>query len=570
MRSLAFALTCLRSTDRKVLGLPNRLALRADFVTPGPAMPKWGLTQDQLQSRPWGLVSELLQPAKTITDPIHGDIYLTVLETLILDSPPLQRLRRVRQLGTTHLVYPGATHSRLSHSLGALRAAQDLMDAVVQQRHAPHPIPDIFQEWSPRPAYDKNVAEATVLARVGALLHDLCHIPFGHSMEDQLSILESHDANEARFKTLWDQLDSEVLSAITPDLKDSLRPLILSKEEDTSHIERLHNSDYAFVADIVGNTICADLLDYLRRDHLYTGLPARLGHRFVESFYVTRSSEPLVKARMVIKITRDRHYREDVVSELLKYLRYRYELSERALDHHAKLAADAMIGKLFELWWDAERHSPSGEQREDSAVKSCLEDLCLKHGDDGLLETILADAEKKAPTDVRYAQIESLARDILERRLFQLLGRCSNRSQAQLVFDRFGSRDKRRLAETEAAKEAGVEFSDLCIWIPDPEMRLKPAEVLVNKDGSISPLNEMDRVGRHRGSEIYESHRALWAVSIFGRRTMDETKARAVLTELKRIMGITWDRPVEPLDNAVLHKLVPSYDTQAEDEACNE
>jgi HD superfamily phosphohydrolase len=131
-------------------------------------MPKWGLTVEQRKSKPWGLSPELLEPAKTITDPVHSDIYLTNLEISFLDSPPMQRLRRIRQLGTTHLVYPGATHSRFSHSLGTLRSSQDLLDAVLAQRYGPHPVIDLFKEWEASPPeYDKKVAEATVLARLG-------------------------------------------------------------------------------------------------------------------------------------------------------------------------------------------------------------------------------------------------------------------------------------------------------------------------------------------------------------------------------------------------------------------
>jgi HD superfamily phosphohydrolase len=53
-----------------------------------------------------------------------------VLEVAVVDSRPFQRLRRVRQLGMTHLVYPGAVHTRFSHSLGAVRVAQLLLDTV--------------------------------------------------------------------------------------------------------------------------------------------------------------------------------------------------------------------------------------------------------------------------------------------------------------------------------------------------------------------------------------------------------------------------------------------------------
>jgi HD superfamily phosphohydrolase len=86
---------------------------------------------------------------KVITDPVHGDIVLMPIEMRIVDSPPFQRLRRVRQLGTTHLVYPGASHSRFSHSLGALKAVQALLDAVLSQRLGLHSTPDLVTQWYP-------------------------------------------------------------------------------------------------------------------------------------------------------------------------------------------------------------------------------------------------------------------------------------------------------------------------------------------------------------------------------------------------------------------------------------
>src|SRR4051794_23953294 len=132
-------------------------------------MPRWGLTAEMKSSGAWRIPAQLLEPAKVITDPVHGDIYLTELERRIVDSRPFQRLRRVRQLGTTHLVYPDAVHTRFAHSLGAMRAAQDLVDIVIDQRNTgPRAVGDLFGEWSDR--YDRDeflqrCAEATILTR---------------------------------------------------------------------------------------------------------------------------------------------------------------------------------------------------------------------------------------------------------------------------------------------------------------------------------------------------------------------------------------------------------------------
>lgn len=315
-------------------------------------MPKWGLTPSMRETEPWDLSAAWLEPGKVITDPVHGDIYLTELETGFVDSRPLQRLRRVYQLGTTHLVYPGATHTRFSHSLGALRVAQDLLDVVLDQRSGPRPVDDLFAQWEREDPeeYERRVAEATILARLGGLLHDLCHVPFGHSIEDDLGILTAHDKNRERFDGLWSELDSDLQEAVSGALYHNLVPLVLSGAPRGDFVPK-----YPFTDDIVGNTICADLLDYLRRDHLFTGLPLALGRRFEAGFYVTPEEDPHLAARMVLRIFRPdgKGERTDAITELLKHLRYRYELSERALVHHAKLAADSMIGKALEIWRDA-------------------------------------------------------------------------------------------------------------------------------------------------------------------------------------------------------------------------
>ena len=201
----------------------------------GVVLPEWGLTRAQIEAGPWELAPDVLRPLKKITDPIHGEIYLTALEVAVLDSKPMQRLRRVRQLGTTHLVYPGATHTRFSHSLGALRVAQDLMDVALAQGLGPHPVEDLFREWQskfPR-KYERMVGEATVLARLGALLHDLGHVPFGHTLEEDLGILQRHDENEPRFEGLWHDVLSDLQERrdlapggiiLPEDLAEQLKP----------------------------------------------------------------------------------------------------------------------------------------------------------------------------------------------------------------------------------------------------------------------------------------------------------------------------------------------------------
>jgi HD superfamily phosphohydrolase len=537
-------------------------------------MPKWGLTDEMRKTNPWGLKEQLLEPAKIITDPIHGDIYLNEIERQIVDSEPMQRLRRIRQLGNTHLVFPGATHNRFSHSLGAMRAAQDLLDAVVDQRYSYEPVKnDYFAELEANVTeYTKTLAEATVLARIGGLMHDLCHIPYGHSLEDELKILKPHDSNENRWTKLWNKFPPEVRDNLK-DLLVPLKQIVLSKNYKDEPIK------YPFVADIVGNTICADLLDYLPRDHKYTGLPVSLGLRFVTSFYVTSSRDPLYKKKMVARISKKGRERADIVSELLKYLRYRYELSERALFHHAKLAADAMIGKALEMWHDflwieeaVKRHKVNKKNDLDELKASLdkddvkeindliddrMEDEIILHGDDGLLEYLRdwARAEPRS-ADSRCDAIGKLVEGILNRQLFHMVARCSNRSQADALHKTYAQPDKRRQKEVEIADYTGIKKQwQLLLWVPNPEMKLKAADVLVNDGKSISSLMDWDQAGRKRGTEIYDSHKALWAFCLFAHKDIVCEDLMVATTKLALECGISWDEKPHPVSQNALFEL---------------
>lgn len=553
-------------------------------------MPTWGLTSEQVRQRPWDIPEDYLKPAKTLTDPIHGDIYLTKLELMLVDSPPMQRLRRVRQLGMTHLVYPSATHTRYSHSLGTLRCAQDLLDAVWASRTSPQAreLPDnLLAQW-----YDddggegvelsQHFARATVLARLGALLHDLCHVPIGHTIEDDLGVLISHDHNEERLKTLWAEMDAEAREVIErdPELWPNLQVLIISKTDEAKEFLK-KESAYPFVADIVGNTICADLMDYIRRDHHNTGLPLALGHRFLDSFYVTSRFHPVFPSRMVIGIERDGRLRNDVVTELVKFLRYRYELTERVLTHHAKTAADAMLGKMLGLWDEhiwltqavkqnssiyppdtrlnrlnvttvTERidrgHSGSGRKPSEkvrAAVQKELEREFLRFSDDGLLE-YLRDLDSAGSRRLRG--VSRLATMLLKRDVYKELGHAaspSDRAVAQEVYDKFGDDPlKRRDLERRAARYVGLNpDSEVAIWMPNPEMRLKVARVLVHKDGMVAPLSEVESTSE----EIVRQHRNLWSVSVYApsevRDEQGQRTLQALLAFLRDETGLAFRLP---------------------------
>ncbi len=164
---------------------------------------------------------------KTIRDPIHGNITVPEWCVKILDTPQLQRLRRIKQLGFASLVYPGANHTRFEHSLGVMHITTKLIKKM---------------ECSDR------VKRECVVA---ALLHDIAHAPFSHSSEVLLK-------KYLRFE------------------HENIYPVIKGSElEDLLKDEGLRLKSVVEIVkgeSVVSGDIDADRMDYLVRDSHYTGV----------------------------------------------------------------------------------------------------------------------------------------------------------------------------------------------------------------------------------------------------------------------------------------------------------
>jgi uncharacterized protein len=160
---------------------------------------------------------------KTIRDPVHGDIELSDAEQAVVDTPEMQRLRRVKQLSFCSLVYPGANHTRFEHSLGTMHLAG-------------------------RIAHRLGIEEEPI--RIAGLVHDAGHFPFSHSLEGVFGV--SHEDN---LKLL-----------MKSNLGDAVNDSGFGKKE----ILALVNGEGA--GKIVSSQIDADRMDYLLRDSHYTGV----------------------------------------------------------------------------------------------------------------------------------------------------------------------------------------------------------------------------------------------------------------------------------------------------------
>src|SRR5437764_6484450 len=142
------------------------------------------------------------------------------------------------------------------------------------------------------------------LIRVAALLHDVTHIPFGHTLEDERRVLPRHDKDEERVDYFFR------MSAVAR---------ILKREGLQEPVIGILKGDETYRSDIVGGAISADLLDYLRRDTYFCGLSQYYDPRIFESFILDSD-------RLVVNVEKNGTIRLDTLSELVNLPRIRYTL----------------------------------------------------------------------------------------------------------------------------------------------------------------------------------------------------------------------------------------------------
>lgn len=218
----------------------------------------------------------LLVPHESVRDPLHGDIWISALERALIDTPAFQRLRGISQLGPTHVVYPGAVHTRFLHSLGTVHAAENLVETVNKNCEIySHAEEEGFVRIKPYPH---------LLVRLCALLHDLAHIPFGHTLEDEGNLGNPEWEDTDRAAALFGE---DAAFSLVPAFDLYLGLLQISPGQITALVKDVQS----YV------TLCADLLDYVERDSYFCGLRERSGDRVVKHVAVLRLKERPQKPR---------------------------------------------------------------------------------------------------------------------------------------------------------------------------------------------------------------------------------------------------------------------------------
>lgn len=239
-----------------------------------------------------------LKIKKQVQDNVHGYIGLTEAELNIIDTPLFQRLRYIKQLGATYLVYPGATHTRFAHSIGTMF----MMDLFLKN--------GVKTEVSD---------EDTQKLRLAALLHDIGHYPFSHTAE--------HVVTEKLGGKGHEQLGSELLRKY---LKEKLENY--GVEEITKIISGKGKKEFGM---LLSSSLDADKSDYMQRDSYNTGVPY--------------GKVSIVSLLRIMSFEKDKVIFEKDESPVEHFLLGRYHLYRTVIHHKTSLGFNLLLERIFEL-----------------------------------------------------------------------------------------------------------------------------------------------------------------------------------------------------------------------------
>lgn len=234
---------------------------------------------------------------KIVNDPVHG--FITIDDPQVYDivsHPWYQRLRRISQMGLSHLVYPGAVHTRLHHSLGAFH----LMTLALQELRA--------KGVDISPEEERG-------ARIAILLHDIGHGPFSHALESQVVEEMHHEALSLRIMEALDAASGGRLSTAIAIFRGT-------------HPKR-------FLHQLVSGQLDVDRMDYLARDSFFTGvIEGTVGYdRIIKMLAVHEGS-------LVVE--------EKAVHSIEKFLVSRRLMYWQVYLHKTVIAAEVMLGRILE------------------------------------------------------------------------------------------------------------------------------------------------------------------------------------------------------------------------------
>ncbi|WP_274365808.1 HD domain-containing protein [Paenibacillus thermotolerans] len=248
---------------------------------------------------------------KVFKDPVHKYIYVqdAVIWDLI-NTREFQRLRRIRQLGTSFFTFHGAEHSRFSHSLGVYELTRKIISQFERNR---------YEDW---PLEEKR------LCLCAALLHDVGHGPFSHSLE---AVFGEHHEQWSCQIILGDTEVNSVLRSVSPDFPELV----------CSVIRKTYPNE--IVVSMISSQLDADRMDYLLRDAYFTGV----SYGMFDLDRILRVIRP-VQGKLVVK--------ESGMHAVEDYLMSRYQMYWQVYFHSVTRSSDIVLRNIFaraKSLWDS-------------------------------------------------------------------------------------------------------------------------------------------------------------------------------------------------------------------------
>lgn len=242
-----------------------------------------------------------LDEEKVFKDPVHS--YVHVRDQVIWDligTREFQRLRRIKQLGTTFITFHGAEHSRFNHSLGVYEIIRRILENFTDRLN-----------WN---------SEERLLCLTAALLHDLGHGPYSHCFE---KVFDLDHENFTKQIILGDTEVNQILTKVKPDFPKKVAEVINKTYHDK------------LIVSLISSQIDADRMDYLQRDAYYTGVS--YGHFDMDR--ILRVMRPL-DDKIVIKSS-GMHAVED-------YIMSRYQMYWQVYFHPVSRSAEVLLSKILQ------------------------------------------------------------------------------------------------------------------------------------------------------------------------------------------------------------------------------
>jgi HD superfamily phosphohydrolase len=272
------------------------------------------------------LFSKQLNEEKVFKDPVHG--YIHVKDEVIwklINTPEFQRLRRIRQLGTTFITFHGAEHTRFNHSLGVYEVMRRILEKFEHR--------------------DSIKEEERLLCLCAALLHDVGHGPFSHTFEKV-------------FHTDHEEWTKEILLGET-EICNILQTITLDFPKKVSEVID-KTSENKLIISLISSQIDADRMDYLLRDAYYTGV--NYGNFDIERILrLIRIHDE----HAVIKYS-GMHAVED-------YIMSRYQMYWQVYFHPVTRSSEVILRKVFQRAKEL-YHSEYRFQQEPILLKPLFED----------------------------------------------------------------------------------------------------------------------------------------------------------------------------------------------------